>query len=231
MTMVGWAWDVLPTVNLYAGDKAEIPTSGTPKTKRISGDAERWAGGWDIDRIFVDFGSADYLTAFWNAAVAQYKVDSDAHVGATVTAAAFNAGSMPAATTVQAFLKRLINDGRAVRGGKINRVALDDTLWDELTDIPTENLPLWLAKATLNVAPADGTAQVDSLVIWNDSTLPARSAVYFDNRALSVREKSPIQVKSVDIAHAGVDLGFYSYGGVLITDPRLVLKRTRAAGS
>ena len=56
------------------------------------------------------------------------------------------------------------------------------------------------------------------------ATITAGTAVAFDNRALEVRERSPIRLESVDIARGGVDLGFYSYGGVNFFDSRLILK-------
>lgn len=226
----GWAWDVKPTPALYDGEKEEVPTN-TPKTKAIGPfTAERWAGGWDIDRAFVDFSDEQYLTDFWNAAVEMYLQDSDDWVATKVLSLAYARQAAPANTSVVQLLKRCVADGRKVRGGKINRIFLGENLYSEFQDVPADSLPLWLAKADVGISPADGGASIGQLIIQEDSVnLTANQVAYFDNRALSVKEKRIPQLKAYDVAHAGVDLGFYSYGGVLMTDERLVLKSSRAA--
>src|SRR5690606_18998697 len=67
----GWRWVTKPAPAKYAGDKAEVPT-GTMETEEAEFTAERWAGGWDIDRAFIDFSSTDFLAAFWKAAMEEY---------------------------------------------------------------------------------------------------------------------------------------------------------------
>ena len=224
----GWAWDVRPTPGLYDGEKGQIPTNA-PKTKLIGPFmSQRWAGGWDIDRAFVDFSDEEYLTEFWNAAVDQYMLDSDSWVATRVQALAFQRTAFTLGTSITAMLKGAIADGRAVRGGKINRIFLGSTLYSEFQDIPADTLPLWLSKAEVGIAPADGGGNVGQLIIQEDTSLANTAMCYFDNRAIKVKEKRIPQLKAYDVAHAGVDLGFYSYGGVLVSDERLVLKRSRA---
>lgn len=234
LKMKGWKWDVRPKPARYAGDKTEVPTN-KPKTMPWEGTAGRWAGGWDIDRVFIDFADADYLAAFWAAAVLQYQTDSDADVAASVIAAgeawatANTVADLAAGTSAINMIKDAIKRGRAVPGGKVNRIFLADDLYDEFTDTPIDSLPLWLAKANVGIAVPDGGASIDELFINADPRLADGEVSAFDNRALEVREKSPIQVTAPDVAHAGVDLGFYSYGGTLVFDPRLVFLTRRAA--
>ena len=64
----GWRWKTKPKVDKYSGNKTEVPT-GTVETEAVSFTAERWAGGWDIDRIFLDLGDPGFLAAFWDAAL------------------------------------------------------------------------------------------------------------------------------------------------------------------
>ena len=57
LKVYGWRWEVRPVVGDYAGDKAEIPTN-SPKIVPAEAPVTRTAGGWDIDRIYVDLGDA-----------------------------------------------------------------------------------------------------------------------------------------------------------------------------
>lgn len=224
----GWRWKTRPKPALYAGDKVEVPT-GPALTEEDTFTAKRAAGGWDIDRAFVDFADEAFLNAFWAAAVAEYKSVSNAIVGTDLLAAATTKTGTVTTGGVLAVLKQVIRDGRAVPGGKVNRIFLGDDLFAELEDLPTENLPLWLKSAVIGLDIAEGTADVGQLRIINDNTkLAAKQVLAADNRAVIVREKSPIQVKAFDVAHAGIDLGFYSYLRVDDHDPRLLFKRTYA---
>lgn len=227
MSWKGYYWDVRPKPAKYGGNKSEVPTN-KPKTKPIEGTSSRWAGGWDIDRAFVDFGDQDYLDAFWRAAVDQYQLESDADIAEQVIAAATAQAALPASTTAVGVIKATLRPAGLPRGAQINRVFLADDLYNEFLDSPSQNLPLWLSKATVGIAPAEGTAEVEGLHIVADSSIADGTAIAFDNRALTVREKQIPQLKAFDVAHAGVDLGFYSYGGLAITDERLVIEQHRA---
>lgn len=224
----GYYWDVRPKPTKYAGNKGEVG-SNKPSTKPIDGEAGRWAGGWDIDRAFIDFGDSDYLAAFWAAAVQQYQLDSDEDIATQMIAAATAQAPLPAGTSAMAMVKAALRPKNFPRGAKINRVFMADDLYDEFLDTDSENLPLWLAKAQLGLSPAEGTAEVDQLFIRSDSGLEDGTIISFDNRTATVREKQIPQLKAFDVAHAGVDLGFYSYGGLQITDERLVIEQSRAA--
>ena len=85
MTWQGWRWVVTPEVDTYAGNKAPIPTSPASIVP-ATGTAGRIAGGWDLDRIYVDFNTG-FVEAFWQAAVRDYRLKSEAAVAAAVVAA------------------------------------------------------------------------------------------------------------------------------------------------
>lgn len=220
MKMSGWAWETRPKPGKYTGNKTEVPTN-KPKTKPIQATAERWAGGWDIDRIFLDLGDPGFLAAFWNAAMHEYQASSDEDVATKILAAATSAGESEG---IIAGIASTAADLRAV-GATLSHLFLSDDLFDVYADLRQDEVPFWLAQATGTVSLKDATAAVADLKIEADPLLPSGELLGFDSRAATVYEKSPIQLQALDIAKGGIDLGFFSYGGVLVSDPRAIVKR------
>ena len=183
------------------------------------------AAGWDVDRQFIDFGDEKFLNDFWTHVVADYQIKSEAGIRTRVKALKANAAGSVTAGGVKAIVKQVIRDGRAIPGAIINRVFLADNLFEEMEDLDTEHLPLWLKNATLGIDIAEGTADVGQLQIGLDSTLAAGEVVAFDNRGLVVRERRIPQIRAVDVARGGIDLGFWSYLRLDDVDPRLVIRR------
>lgn len=219
MKLEGWAWDVRPTPGKYEGNKTEVP-SNKPKTKPFTADAERWAGGWDIDRIFFDLGSADFLQSFWTAAAAEYDAVSDADIAAKLIAAATNKGTAP---TAIAAISAVAGDLRAI-GARASHIRLAEDVFTAYGELSQSEVPFWLANAT-GISLADASANVADLRIEAAPELAAGTVIGYDTRAAEVRERNPIRLQAFDIAKGGVDLGFYSYGGLIVKDPRAIVTR------
>lgn len=224
MTMKGWQWETRPKPDKWAGNKTEVPTN-KPKTKPVEATAERWAGGWDIDRIFLDLGDPGFLAAFWNAAMLEYQTSSDADVASKILTKATDKGT---STGVIGAISMTAADLRRI-GATLSHLFLAEDLFDVYADLRQDEVPFWLAQATGSVSLKDATANVSDLKIEVDPLLPAGQLLGFDTRAATVYEKSPIQLQALDIAKGGIDLGFFSYGGVLINDSRAIIKRTVTA--
>lgn len=229
----GWDWadaDVNgdggePLVDEYAGNKTEVPTNeiGTePKTWN----GFRIAAGWDVDRVFEDFAAEEFWAAFWPAVMRDYKRKSNNGIRTRVIAKA-TAGANVTAGGVKAVLKTLVKDVRPY--GKVNRIFLGDTLFEELEDLDTDNLPLWLKSATIGLDVAEGSADIGTLRILNDPDMTDNQAVAFDSRAGKVREKAPFRLQAINVARAGVDVGIYSYLRFDDYDNRAIVKRNYVA--
>ncbi|MFB9776884.1 HK97 family phage prohead protease [Brevibacterium otitidis] len=223
MKMRGWQWDTRPKPAKYDGNKTEVPTNKVA-TKAIEATAHRWAGGWDIDRIFIDLADPGFLAAFWQAAMLEYQRDSDTDVLTTL----LNAATTGTAST--GVLAAITSSAAAIRkiGGSMSHLFISDDLFAAYADLRSDEVPFWLARATgtAGVSLSNGKADVADLTVLADPDLPTGTVLAADKRAATVYEKSPIQVQALDIARGGIDLGFFSYGGVLVNDPRALIKTT-----
>lgn len=81
----GYRWKTKPRVAAYAGNKAEIP-SFPVELEPVERDAERWAGGNDLDRAFWDFGETEFLQAYWRAMAESYAFETDQSAAAFLVA-------------------------------------------------------------------------------------------------------------------------------------------------
>ncbi|GAT87968.1 HK97 family phage prohead protease [Paenarthrobacter nicotinovorans] len=220
MKIKGFRWETRPKPAKYNGNKEDVPTN-KPKTIPWESEAGRWAGGWDIDRIFFDLGDASFLESFWRAAMAEYKADSNAEIGKQVLAAATQKAAAP---SVLAGISWTARDLRSI-GAKASSIFLAEDIFDEYSDLKQSEVPVWLANVIGGVNIADGTADVGPLKIESNPDLAAGQIVGLDGRAGQVREKTPIKIQAQDIAKGGIDLGFFSYGGLAVYDPRAIVKR------
>ena len=220
MELKGWAWDVRPKVQKYSGNKTEVP-SNKPKTKPVTGSAERWAGGWDIDRIFFDLGDPGFLTSFWTAAAAEYDIDSNTDIATKMLLAATDKGYSP---DVLSAIASAATDLRQI-GATVSQIFLAEDLFEVYGNLKTADVPFWLANAT-GISLAKAEATVADLRIEADGQLDEGTLVAFDKRAADVHEKTPIKLQAQDIAKGGIDLGFFSYGGLVVNDPRAIILRT-----
>lgn len=226
----GYRWVTRPKPAKYAGNKTDV-ASNKPTTEPVEATPTRWAGGWDIDRIFIDLGDPQFLADFWKAATLEYQTDSDFDVAQQIALAATEpVDDLDVAivdATVLAAIKGAATSLRKI-GATIDNIWLAEDLFDAYSDLKIADLPAWLANAIGGVSLRDGTAIVGDLKIAADSALEDGTLVAYDKRAATVSERSPFQVQALDVAKGGIDLGFFSYGGVIVNDPRAIVKRTVA---
>lgn len=218
-----WEWDDEPDVAEHAGNKTEV-ASNEISTAPKEYTAFRIAAGWDVDRVFEDFAAGTFWDSFWRATMRSYKTKSNAGIRTRLLAKASAPTGTVTAGGVKAVLKQVIKDVRPF--GKVNRIFLGDDLFEELEDLPTDNLPLWLKSAVVGVDVTEGQANINELRILNDGTLADKQVVAFDSRAALVREKAPFRLQAIDLAHGGIDVGLYSYLRLDDYDTRAIVKRT-----
>lgn len=221
LKITGWHWTTKPAMASYAGDKAPI-TSNSVGTDTDSFDADRWAGGHDIDRAMVDFDNADFWTSYYQAMSESYSRLTDAAAfaavegGATpldVTSTVFDpAGGVSLAATALVDAAIAVNETARPTFGI---VAAD--LFRELLLTPRNNI-LELLSASLDLN--SGSALGFSLVA-GPSTMDPGTVIVGAKSAATHYELgggAPIRVDAINIANGGVDAGVFGYSGTVIND-------------
>src|SRR5262245_33735360 len=217
LKVYGWQWNVYPTVGTYAGNKAAVPSS-TASTRAIEAPVERLAGGWDLDRIFVDLGEAGFVESFFQGAVRDLANKQEADVAGTLLAGATNDGA--AATDVWNAIATAAQ-GLALRGAAMSFCGLAPDLWAKYISSATATVPWWVPNGpdpSLN-QQAGSAADVPFFMA---PALPAKTLLAGDRNACTFYEPSPnpIRVNAINLPNGGVDLGVFGYHAILINDAR-----------
>lgn len=223
LKVYGWQWDARPTVDTYAGKKTEIPSS-TASTKMLEANVEMIAGGWDIERRFIDLGGADMVEALWRAAVDDYAAKTEAAALTKVKAAAtpVDAGANLAAT--------LVTLGAKAAEGAFNLdwVMVAPDVWAQLTAMTKDNLPWWLLNSSISITSQ--TQNVSGVRIRVAPTLAKGEVLAGDKRAATWFEKTPpVKVQAIDLPRGGIDLALHGYHAMLVNEPKALLKVTAKA--
>ena len=214
-------------VKPYAGNFAEVPT-GTRKTKKIEADASRWGFGTKIDSIFTDLGSPDLVASLFSLLAADFDQDSDKTVRDAIIAAATSPATQP--TTLMGALQTLALDQKRI-GANISKVWVAEDVFTQFAELKLADIPAWLLNA-LGIDMIGGRVDVASaLGLELDFSLTAGTILGYDARAIQARQSPSIRLEALDIAHGAKDIGFFAYGGQLITDARAIRKYTLTASN
>lgn len=219
--VAGWRWDVKPAVAPYLGDKTAVP-SNQPTTVAVSIDAERIAGGHDIDRKFRDFSDEEFWASYWRAMTESYAMVSDGAVLADIITAAGAATPM----------------GTVPAGVAPGMVAIVDGALEVLTN--TNSLPtfavvptaLWrgivltkeddvLAYLNASMGLENGTIDQFRIIPTANPALPADQVLVGARDAATVHElggEAPIRVEALNVPNGGIDAAVFGYYAVNVHD-------------
>lgn len=222
----GWRWVTKPVVADYAGNKVAIPSAAVA-TEPVTENAHRTAGGWDVDRAFIDLGEAGMVTAMFEAATEDYRVKSDTYTGAQLVAAA---GANPATDGADfGAVISAIGAAAAGFGGQISFMSVAADVFAAIAALTTANVPWWFANGGMRLNVADQSGGVgQSFTFFVDAALAAGTYLAGDSRAASYYEEgdTPIRVQAINIPNGGVDLGVFGYNAVIVNDARLLFHGT-----
>lgn len=204
----GWRWTTRPTVDDYAGDKAEIPTN-TPVTEAVELTARRIAGGHDIDRAYFDFNDREFIESYFRAMTESYAMVTDDRAAEfIVTEAAENLGdAQPDLLRAAAKARQIVK--RGTRTEATTYLVNPDDMF-ELLDVTTMDNPAYLE--LIGVDPAK--------FITSDLA-PAGSVVAYAKPAVEWYElgSSPIRVEAEHLARGGRDAALFGYWTAFVTNP------------
>lgn len=222
----GFVWDVRPEVAAYSGNKAAVP-SNQPKRKWIETSVQRFAGGWDVDRVFVDLpGGTDEIADIFTEATRDYAAKSEAYVSTTVLAGATELD--PSATVIDALtlIGQHFASPASGRGARITTVQLGADAWSELLSMTADQAPWWMQRlGQINLGTSEGEAGGIRFALNYD--LDGGVVLAGDRRAVKIKETTPpVRVRAENIPNGGVDIGVFGYVGALVLDPRAIVTTT-----
>ena len=226
MKMQGWKWQTKPVVAPYAGNKAEIPTSPAVIVP-AEADAHRIAGGWDLDRIYLDFNTG-FIEAFLRAATQDYVKKSeiyliDGHGAVTgppaVAAApgiisnATDLGTEASLPEALSAITTFLTSG----GANVNFLAMASDVYASFLTLPEASVPWWLKnQATVSL---DGNVSVADVTIGVDPGMASGMVLGGDRSAVSLWETGPINVQAINLPNGGIDLALFGYHANMVHDP------------
>ena len=216
LKVYGWKWETTPQVGPYAGNKTAIPTNQA-KTVPAEVPVERFAGGWDIDRIYVDLGDPGFLEAFFRAAVADLANKQEAGM-----ADALLAEATPGATGAPADLWGQIDLAARMlmqQGARLTFAGISTDLWADYISGTATDVPWWVVKGNVP-SLSDGTGSAADFRFFANADLPPGTVLAGDKQAVTFYESPTIRVQAVNIPNGGVDLAVFSYQATMVNDAR-----------
>lgn len=215
----GWQWETRPEVGKWAGKGTDIP-SNKVKTKPIEDGVIPIAGGWDVDRMYVDLGDPDFIEALFRAAVEDYALKSEAEITTKVLAAA---SKITASNDLAAALVTLGTAASKI-GSRVDFVSFGTDVWAKFTALKRDDVPWWItAGDRLNLSTT--TADVNGLRLFVNPALAPGTILAGDGRAVTFYENDvPIRVNAVNLPKGAVDLGLFGYCGAIVNDSTALMK-------
>lgn len=216
MTLKGWRWVTRPVVADYAGDKAEIPSNAVA-TEPAEANAFRYAGGWDIDRIFVDLGDGEMVEALFRAATESARTYLE---GKVATALLGEATVVPAQADLPTALATIGLEAATI-GANVSAFSFAGDVWAQFLAMGADALPWWVTAQTATVSISDTSARVGNVTLSPNTNLAAGTILAADRRAARARRKQ-VRVNAIDLPRGGVDLGVFGYVAILVEDSRAI---------
>lgn len=241
--VAGWEWGTKPAVGKYTGSKTDIP-SNTPTTVAHTKTAQRFAGGHDIDRRYVDFGNTEFIAAYFAAMTESYKRQTDAYALEMLIASGHNvaaqqkhlaASGAPAGVPTALWL---IVEGVAQIIADTDQVPsfalVEADLWKPLLYTKADdvlaylNAALSFTEGTLNggfkIVPMATGSLADPDADGGGADVAFAGKVLVGTKQAATHHElgggAPIRVSAVDIAKGGQDEALFGYSLVDVTQPK-----------
>jgi hypothetical protein len=209
LTTRGYRFVNKPTVSEWAGNKADIPSSGAT-TEVVEWAITRFAGGWDIAREFIDFGETAVIDQFLKLAADDYARKSDNKVLAELLAASTKGtvGSVPAGAS--GAVAKILRGALRVIAADANpswALVAPDVYEEILFTKELDKLAFLGQSAGLQAGTFDGFSY------QAHTGLAAGTVLVGAKEAVTVAELpgAPIRVNALDIARGGTDEALFGY--------------------
>lgn len=219
----GWRWGTAPAGGAWNGNKAAVPTN-TPTTTAYTKKANRWAGGHDIAREFVDFPNPEFWDAYISAMADDYAQHSDLGFLDEIIDAAtpVEVGTIPSGVP-EALVKIVDGALAVVEKGAPAFAVMGAALWRDFILTPKDETLEYLSSslgldegtvAGFRIVPAPSTSDLSDTQVL----VGAREAA----EARELPGASPIRVEAQNLVNGGVDDAFFGYWTSVIHEPAAI---------
>ena len=213
LTMNAWRWTTKPAVDLWDGNKANVP-SNTPVTESFEATGLRYAAAHDWSREYRDFGRTDVIESALRAMTESYAKATDL---ATVNALIDGATEVAAGTaTSQVAWNRIMDGVEAIIDTAVPTFAIIATdLYRDLL-LTTNNDALAYLSASLGIESGNGAG----FAIVPSDQLDAGNVLVGAREAATSFELPgvPIRVEAENVSQGGFDLGIFGYHVSAVTN-------------
>lgn len=224
----GFQWDVKPQGGDWAGNKSNVP-SNTPKLKKVTATAERYAMAHDIARELQDlrvFGDSNFFDMYFKAGAEDYARWADGKVFAALVAnAETHVADNPAGLAVGSAISALV-DGATELVGKnlVPQFAIVGTDYYKQIGKTASKDALAYLSAAIGIKGEDGS--LDGFRLIPSSDVGGTDVYVGVSQALTVRELAgaPLRADALDIARGGIDHGLFGYLGVQVNRADALVK-------
>lgn len=205
---IGYRWTKKPGVDKYTGNKTDIP-SKPAAVEPVERDAQRWAGGNDLDRVFWDFNESEFLAAYWRAMAESYAYETDREAGSFLVKNA-KAVDGTADNLIHAVARGSIAISQDLRS-PASFVLLNPNDYESILQLTALDAPKYL-----DIIPATDPKN------WVTSEfVPAGSVILGAKPAVTHYELagSPLRVEAEHIAKGGRDAALFGYTALMLNRP------------
>lgn len=207
----GWKWGTKPAGGAWNGNKAAVPTN-TPTTTPYTKKANRWAGGHDIAREYVDFPNPEFWESYVRAMNESYAKDSDeGFLGEIVSAATpVEVGTVP--DGVSEALVKIVDGALAVLEYGVPAFAVvARPLWREFILTPKDETLEYLSTS---LGLEEGQVENFRVLPCSTDDLADTQVLVGAAEAAEARElpgETPLRVDALNLVNGGVDNAFFGY--------------------
>lgn len=209
LTAKGWRWVIPPEVDEWAGNKTDIH-SVAPTAEQVDFAMQRFAGGNDIAREFIDFGMTEEIASYLRGLADSYARKTDAWALAQIRAGATVVAPGEIVPDTNSGMVKLIRGALAV-------INADASPSFAIMNMPEYEQFLYTKKndvlAYLEMALGLEEGKLASFKIVPDARLDAGEVIVGDRQAAYFDELpgSPIRVSAIDLLKGGVDEALFGY--------------------
>ena len=215
---IGYRWKQKPGVDKYTGNKTEIP-SKPASVEPVERDAQRWAGGNDLDRVFWDFNEREFLAAYWRAMAESYAYETDREAGRFLVDNASPVDGT-ADNIIHAVARGSIAISQELRG-PASYVILNPQDYEAILQLTALDAPKYL-----DIIPATDPSK------WVTSEFVAKGTVILGAKTAVTHYElagSPLRVEAEHIAKGGRDAALFGYTALMLNRPEGLRKVTFSA--